>query len=198
MNNLNICNPTGSIRPGNSPSPSFLTTCSSWMYLEFSAFLRAASFWVEPCFMTFSDFLPPSMWIWWSVKSSDVGPDVQRCLLEDVQGWAEGSVVLQPVEERSHPLRQSRLQLRNVTLGFIGNEARGKTSTTLFSLQRAPDRKQIQSILTASRNMPVVWHVGCVGGCTGPCVGRETVLTAAGCSGCCHRAHSVVMTEFSR
>lgn len=39
-----------------------------------------------------------------------------RVLLEDVDGAAEGSVVLQPVQEGSDSLRQRILQLRNVTL----------------------------------------------------------------------------------
>ena len=45
--------------------------------------------------------------------------DLSGCaevLLEDVDGGAERSVVLQPVEERSHSLRQRGLQLRDVTL----------------------------------------------------------------------------------
>lgn len=42
----------------------------------------------------------------------------QMCLLDNMNGGAERSVVLQPVQERSHPLRQRSLQLRNVTLGI--------------------------------------------------------------------------------
>lgn len=54
---------------------------------------------------------------------------IQMCLLDHVYRGAERSVVLQPVDKRSHPLRQRRLQLGNVTLRF-----RSTTSTTLSCL----------------------------------------------------------------
>lgn len=53
---------------------------------------------------------------------SDASPDARRCLLKNVHSGAERSVVLQPVQERSHSLRQRSLQLRNVTLGFMYRE----------------------------------------------------------------------------
>lgn len=88
-------------------------------------------------------------------------------LLDDVYHGAERSVVLQPVEERSHSLRQRSLQLRNVTLGFTEETERTtKTSTTLFSLLRVSeetDKSHTQSSQLHSavnRNTPVVWDAG--------------------------------------
>lgn len=49
---------------------------------------------------------------------------VEEALLDDVNGGAERSVVLQPVEESSQPLGERRLQLRNVTLRRPGAETK--------------------------------------------------------------------------
>lgn len=49
------------------------------------------------------------------------GEEVRRwsSLLHHMDDGAEGSIVLQPVQECSDPLRQQRLQLRDVTLELV-------------------------------------------------------------------------------
>lgn len=65
-------------------------------------------------------------------KQSDMSPDVRQCLLDDMYRGAERSVVVEPVEESSHPLRERSLQLRNVTLGTKEDKRGNKTTTLLL------------------------------------------------------------------
>lgn len=61
-----------------------------------------------------------------------MSPDVRQCLLDDMYRGAERSVVVEPVEESSHPLRERSLQLRNVTLGTKEDKRGNKTTTLLL------------------------------------------------------------------